>query len=164
LLVGFIFRIAGAANEGPMRVLVVDDSRVMRNIIVRMLQSLGVTDIVEAGDGNDALNKLMATPYDVVLTDWNMPNRTGLQLTRDLRTLGSRVPIVMITTEAERSHVLEAIQAGVNDYLIKPFEKNVLRNKLAKWGLLQKSGVESADCDVSELCWHAAGMSTGENR
>jgi two-component system chemotaxis response regulator CheY len=116
-----------------LKVLVVDDSGVMRKIIIRSLNALGVTDIVEAGDGGDALEKFKAQPCDMVLTDWNMPVKTGIELAQDIRALGSQVPIVMITTEAEKSHVLQAIQAGVNDYLTKPFENDVLREKLTKF-------------------------------
>ena len=116
-----------------LKVLVVDDSGVMRKIIIRSLNALGVTDIVEAGDGADALEKFKAQSCDMVLTDWNMPVKSGIELAQDIRALGSQVPIVMITTEAEKSHVLQAIQAGVNDYLTKPFENDVLREKLTKF-------------------------------
>jgi two-component system chemotaxis response regulator CheY len=116
-----------------LKVLVVDDSGVMRKIIIRSLNALGVTDIVEAGDGVEALAKFQGAECDLVLTDWNMPNKTGIDLARDIRATGSAVPIIMITTEAEKSHVLQAIQAGVNDYLTKPFENDVLRDKLAKF-------------------------------
>ena len=116
-----------------LKVLVVDDSGVMRKIIIRSLNALGVTDIVEAGDGGEALEKFKAQSCDMVLTDWNMPVKTGIELAQDIRALGSQVPIVMITTEAEKSHVLKAIQAGVNDYLTKPFENDVLREKLTKF-------------------------------
>lgn len=115
-----------------MKALVVDDSGVMRKIIIRSLNAVGVTDTVEAGDGVEGLAAFQQSPVNLVLTDWNMPNKSGIDLVRDIRALGSKVPIFMITTEGEKSRVLEAIQAGINDYLVKPFDSNCLREKLQK--------------------------------
>ena len=94
---------------------------------------MGVSDATEAGDGNEAFVKFQAESFDLVMTDWNMPIKTGLELARDIRSTGSTVPVLMITTEAEKSRVMEAIQAGVTDYLVKPFTAEVLRDKLAKY-------------------------------
>jgi two-component system chemotaxis response regulator CheY len=116
-----------------MKVLVVDDSGVMRKIISRSLNAVGVTDIVEATDGQDAIQKFTDDTFDMILTDWNMPNKSGLELVTEIRALGSSVPIIMITTEAQKSQVIAAIQAGVNDYLTKPFEAEDLRAKLDKF-------------------------------
>ena len=116
-----------------LKVLVADDSSTMRKIILRSLQAVGVSDTTEAGDGNEALIKFQAEPFDLVMTDWNMPVKTGLEFARDIRSLGSQVPVLMITTEAEKSRVLEAIQAGVSDYLVKPFTAETLRAKLDKY-------------------------------
>ena len=116
-----------------MKVLVADDSGVMRKIIVRSLNAVGVTDIVEASDGADGWEKLQAEPVDLVLTDWNMPNVSGLEFLKKIRASGSEVPVIMVTTEAEKSKVIEAIQAGVTDYLCKPFEADDLREKLDKY-------------------------------
>lgn len=115
------------------KVLVVDDSSTMRKIVVRALNSVGCTDTSEAMDGQQALAAFQAAPFDVVLTDWAMPNKSGLELTREIRAMGSRVPIFMITTEAEKSRVLEAIRAGVSDYLVKPFTAELLREKLERY-------------------------------
>lgn len=115
------------------KVLVADDSGVMRKIINRALLAVGVTDVTEAADGQEALQKFQQDKFDIVLTDWNMPNKTGLELLKDIRALGSAVPVIMITTEAEKSRVLEAIQAGATDYLAKPFEQETLREKLEKY-------------------------------
>lgn len=115
------------------KVLVADDSGVMRKIINRALLAVGVTDVTEAADGQEALQKFQQDTFDIVLTDWNMPNKTGLELLKDIRALGSAVPVIMITTEAEKSRVLEAIQAGATDYLAKPFEQDLLREKLEKY-------------------------------
>lgn len=116
-----------------LKVLLADDSSTMRKIILRSLQAVGVSEATEAGDGNEALIKFQEQPFDLVMTDWNMPVKTGVELARDIRALGSAVPVLMITTEAEKSRVLEAIQAGVTDYLVKPFTPEVLREKLDKY-------------------------------
>lgn len=115
------------------KVLVVDDSGTMRKIILRSLNALGVTDIMEAGDGSDALELFKQHQFEVVLTDWNMPRMTGLELLKAIRGSGSTVPVILITTEAEKGRVLEAVQAGVSDYLVKPFETEGLRAKLQKF-------------------------------
>jgi two-component system chemotaxis response regulator CheY len=109
------------------KVLVADDSGTMRKILVRSLNALGVTDLVEAPDGVVALELFNKTPFDLVLSDWNMPNMTGIDLLKAIRATGSKVPVIMITTEAEKSRVLEAVQAGASGYVIKPFETEGLR-------------------------------------
>jgi two-component system, chemotaxis family, chemotaxis protein CheY len=116
-----------------MKVLVVDDSGVMRKIIIRSLNAVGVTDTMEAADGQEGFTLFQANEFDMVLTDWNMPVRTGLELVTDIRSTGSEVPVIMITTEAQKSQVIAAIQAGVTDYLTKPFEADDLRAKLDKY-------------------------------
>ena len=116
-----------------MKVLVVDDSGVMRKIIIRSLNAVGVNDTAEAADGAEGFTAFQAGNFDMVLTDWNMPVRTGLELVQDIRGTGSQVPIVMITTEAQKTQVIAAIQAGVTDYLTKPFESDDLRAKLDKY-------------------------------
>ncbi len=116
-----------------MRVLVVDDSATMRKIIVRALKTIGVEDTAQAADGVEALEQFQQGSFDLVLTDWNMPNKSGIELVRDIRGLGSQVPMVMITTEAEKERVLEAIQAGISDYLVKPFTPDSLKEKLTKF-------------------------------
>lgn len=112
------------------RVLVADDSGVMRKIIIRALNSLGVNDIAEAGNGAEAIALFDGGGFDLVLTDWNMPEKSGLDVVKHIRSTGSKVPVVLVTTEAEKSRVVEAIQAGVNDYLAKPFEAAALQAKL----------------------------------
>ncbi len=113
-----------------MNVLIVDDSNTMRKIILRSLQAVGIPQAVEAGDGAEGLEKFQQQHFDLVLTDWNMPIKSGLDLVRGIRALGSQVPIIMVTTEAEKGRVIEAIQAGVSDYLVKPFTAETLREKL----------------------------------
>lgn len=114
------------------KVLVADDSGTMRKIIIRSLNALGITDIVEAADGAEAWTLYQEEEFGIVLTDWNMPGKTGLELVQAIRATGSQVPIVLITTEGEKSRVLSAIQAGVSDYLVKPFDKDTLCAKLEK--------------------------------
>lgn len=116
-----------------MKVLVVDDSGVMRKIIIRALNAVGVTDTVEAGDGQQAIDLFKKDSFDMILTDWNMPVKTGLDLLNEVRAGGSQVPVIMVTTEAQKSQVLVAIQAGVTDYLTKPFQPEDLRAKLDKY-------------------------------
>ncbi|XZE54564.1 response regulator [Planctomycetaceae bacterium SH139] len=114
-----------------MNVLVVDDSGVMRKIIARSLAALGVNNIEEAGDGREALEVFGdGSRFDLVITDWNMPEMNGLELSKQIRADGSKVPIMMVTTESEKDSVLKAIQAGVNDYLVKPFDNEMLKLKL----------------------------------
>ena len=115
-------------------VLVADDSATMRKIIIRSLNAVGITSVVEAADGSQAVALFMFKPgtFDLVLTDWNMPGKTGLEVTREIRAQDAKVPIIMITTEAEKGRVIQAIQAGVTDYLVKPFTAETLREKLDK--------------------------------
>ena len=117
------------------KVLVADDSGTMRKIIIRSLNAVGIQDVVEAVDGQEAFTKFQSEIFDLVLTDWNMPNKNGLDLVKDIRNEKSTVPVVMITTEGEKSRELEAIQAGVSDYLLKPFTSDTLREKLDKFGI-----------------------------
>ena len=116
-----------------MKALVVDDSGVMRKIIARSLSALWVKDIVEAGDGVEAL-EIFGTgeDFDLILTDWNMPRMNGLEFVQSIRAAGHTVPIIMITTETEKEQVVKAIQAGVNDYLVKPFDQEMLTLKLQR--------------------------------
>lgn len=115
------------------KVLVVDGSDTMRKIVIRALNAAGFSDTVEASDGVEALAVFQSSPIGLVLTDWNMPHKSGLELTRDIRGTGSKVPIFMITTEAEKAQVVQAIQAGVSDYLTKPFTQDALQEKLGKY-------------------------------
>ncbi|KAA1257784.1 hypothetical protein LF1_02740 [Rubripirellula obstinata] len=116
-----------------MKVLLVDDSGVMRKIIARSLNALWIDEVVEAGDGADALKKFGdGTGFDLVLTDWNMPVMNGLELVQAIRGAGHKLPIMMVTTETEKEQVLKAIQAGVNDYLVKPFDQEMLTMKLER--------------------------------
>ena len=114
------------------RVLVADDSGTMRKIIIRSLNAVGITSVVEAADGSQAVALFKSGSFHLVLTDWNMPGKTGLEVAREIRAQDPNIPIIMITTEAEKRRVLDAIQAGVSDYLVKPFTPDMLREKLDK--------------------------------
>ncbi|QDU75127.1 Chemotaxis protein CheY [Bremerella volcania] len=116
------------------RVLVADDSSTMRKIILRSLQAVGVPNAVEAADGEEAVSLFKPGEFDLVLTDWNMPGKSGLEVIQEIRKIDADVKIMMVTTEAEKSRVMEAIQAGVSDYLVKPFTADTLREKLEKHG------------------------------
>jgi two-component system chemotaxis response regulator CheY len=115
-----------------LKALVADDSGTMRKIIIRALNVAGIEDVVEASDGAQAVKLFEPGSFDVVLTDWNMPEKSGLAVVSEIRAMDPDVRIIMVTTEAERSRVLQAIQEGASDYLIKPFTSEALREKLAK--------------------------------
>ena len=114
-----------------MKILVVDDSATMRRILVNSLQRIGYSECVEAGDGQEAINKFDAS-IGFVITDWNMPNMSGLGLTRALRSHpeGKAVPILMVTTRSVKEDIIAAVQAGVNNYIVKPFTPQVLKEKI----------------------------------
>ena len=116
-----------------MKVLVADDSVMMRKIILRSLSSLGLTNCVEAKDGQEAINLFQSETFDLFLTDWNMPKKSGLELVTEIRATGANLPIIMITTEAQKIQVAQAMDAGVTDYLTKPFDNDGLRAKLSKY-------------------------------
>jgi len=116
-----------------MRILIVDDSSTMRRIIGNVVQQLGVAkeDFDEAEDGVVAWKLFQENNnYDVVLTDWNMPNMNGLELVKTIRTADKKIPIVMITTEGGKGEVITALKAGVNNYIVKPFSADILKEKL----------------------------------
>lgn len=116
-----------------MKSLVVDDSGVMRKIIIRALNGCGVSETVEAADGRQGWAAFQGESFDMVLTDWNMPQMSGVELLKEIRASGSTVPVIIITTEGEKAKVIEAIQAGVTDYLCKPFEQEELQAMLDKY-------------------------------
>ena len=113
-----------------MKIMLVDDSRTIRNIQKNVLKQLGHTDIVEAADGVEALARYAEQVPDLMLIDWNMPNMDGLTLVRKIREQDKAVPMIMVTTEAEKSRVIEAIKAGVNNYCVKPFTVESLGEKI----------------------------------
>ncbi len=114
-----------------MKFLLVDDSRTMRNIWKKVLSSLESSEIVEAGDGVEGLNAIKESgPVDMMLVDWNMPNMDGLTMVKKVRETDKTTPIIMVTTEAEKPRIIEAIKAGVNNYVVKPFTPDALLGKI----------------------------------
>jgi two-component system chemotaxis response regulator CheY len=114
-----------------MKFLVVDDSVTMRRIIVNSLQRIGYEQTVEAGDGQEALG-LFDSSIQFIITDWNMPNMSGIDFARALRARpdGKNIPILMVTTRSVREDILAAVEAGVNNYILKPFTPPVLKEKI----------------------------------
>lgn len=113
-------------------VLVVDDQQPMRKTIAYILRQLGIKDIQFAEDGDAAWKHINATRVDLVLLDWNMPRLSGLSLLERIRKSETfaKLPVIMVTAEANTDHVLSAMQAGVTDYVVKPFSPNTLLKKL----------------------------------
>ncbi len=126
--------------NNDMRFLVVDDFPTMRRIIKNLLKEIDYENVDEAEDGSDALRKLKEDSYDFVISDWNMPNMTGLEPLKAVRADASLKgkPFLMVTAESEKGKVIEAIQAGVNNYIVKPFTSATLKEKIDK--ILEKMG------------------------
>jgi two-component system chemotaxis response regulator CheY len=124
----------GDSMNKDLKFLVVDDFSTMRRIVKNVLQELGYSRIEEADDGKTALPMLQAGNFDFLITDWNMPGMQGIDLLRAVRADGSlaKLPVLMLTAEAKREQIVEAAQAGVNGYVIKPFTAATLKEKLDK--------------------------------
>jgi two-component system, chemotaxis family, chemotaxis protein CheY len=117
-----------------MKFLVVDDFSTMRRIIKNLLNGLGYGNVTEADDGATALPMLQAGSFDFLITDWNMPGMPGLDLLKAVRADArlAKMPVLMLTAEAKREQIIEAAQAGVNGYVIKPFTAVTLKEKIDK--------------------------------
>jgi two-component system, chemotaxis family, chemotaxis protein CheY len=117
-----------------MKFLVVDDFSTMRRIVRNLLKELGFTNVDEAEDGVAALAKLRGAQFDFVVSDWNMPNMTGIDLLRNIRGDAGlkHLPVLMVTAEAKKENIVEAAQAGANGYIVKPFTAATLEEKLNK--------------------------------
>jgi len=115
-----------------MQYLVVDDSPTMRRIVINALKSFGYTDTLEAGDGFEAMEQLEKGTVDFVITDWNMPVMSGLELTKAIRSNDKykHLPILMVTTRGLKQDIVDALRARVNNYVVKPFTPHVLKEKL----------------------------------
>ncbi|BDQ32870.1 chemotaxis response regulator CheY [Pseudodesulfovibrio portus] len=122
------------AYDTSMRVLVVDDFSTMRKIVKNILRQLGFTNIVEADDGSTAWEVLNKDNIDFIVSDWNMPNMSGIELLRKVR--GSEeyadIPFLMVTAEAQQENIIEAVQAKVSNYIVKPFTPETLGQKIDK--------------------------------
>jgi len=119
------------AVDKDMSILVVDDYQTMIRIIKNLLKQLGFNNIDEATDGTMALTKISAKPYGLIISDWNMEPMTGLDLLKKVRGAGNKVPFIMITAESKTENVLAAREAGVNNYIVKPFNADTLKTKLS---------------------------------
>jgi two-component system chemotaxis response regulator CheY len=121
------------------RALVIDDSKAIRIILRKLLGELGF-EVDEAADGREALRRLdrSSGPFDLALVDWNMPEMNGLEFVREVRGRGGHedLTMVMVTTETEASQVVRALAAGANEYIMKPFSRDVLVDKLSMLGLV----------------------------
>ncbi|MHB1645749.1 MAG: chemotaxis response regulator CheY [bacterium] len=122
------------ALDLSMKILVVDDFSTMRRIIKNILKQIGFTDIDEAENGQVALSKINDNNYDLVVSDWNMPEMTGIELLKAVRANEAikDTPFLMVTAEAKKENVVEAVKAGVNNYIVKPFTAEVLQEKIEK--------------------------------
>jgi len=116
------------------KVLVVDDMSTMRRIVKNVLRQIGFTDIMEAENGQDALTKLKAGGFGLVVSDWNMPVMQGIDLLRAVRADAElkTLPFLMVTAEAQKENLILAVQAGVSNYVVKPFTAEILQGKLEK--------------------------------
>lgn len=117
-----------------MKFLVVDDFSTMRRIVRNLLKELGFTNVQEAEDGVEALSKLRGGDFEFVVSDWNMPNMTGIELLRAIRADATlkHLPVLMVTAEAKKENIIEAAQAGASGYVVKPFTAATLDEKLKK--------------------------------
>ncbi len=117
-----------------MKILIVDDFSTMRRIIKNLLRDLGFTNTQEADDGVTALPMLKNGDFDFLVTDWNMPGMTGIDLLKAVRADAnlSSLPVLMVTAEAKRDQIIEAAQSGVNGYVVKPFTAQALKEKIDK--------------------------------
>lgn len=117
-----------------MNVLVVDDADTMRRIVCNLLRGLGIKNLREAENGNAALQELKTMKADLVVSDWNMPVMSGIELLRAIRADAElkSIPVLMVTAEAKKENIIEAVQAGASNYIVKPFNAKTLEEKLAK--------------------------------
>ena len=131
-------------SDPKMKVLVVDDFSTMRRIVRGLLKELGFTNVDEAEDGVVALNKLKSEPFDFVVSDWNMPNMTGLELLKAIRADAklAHLPVLMVTAEAKKENIIEAAKAGASGYVVKPFTAATLDEKLNK--IFKTTGAKEA--------------------
>jgi two-component system, chemotaxis family, chemotaxis protein CheY len=122
------------AVDLKIKILIVDDMSTMRRIVKNALKQIGFTNMEEAEDGTTALSKLRAEPFNFVVSDWNMPNMTGLDLLKAIRSDEALkgLPVLMVTAEAKQENIVEAVQAGVSNYIVKPFTAETLKEKIDK--------------------------------
>ncbi len=113
-----------------MKILVADDSALMRHVLVKILTEAGVESVVQAWDGQAAVQKVAEEAPDLVLMDWVMPKMTGIDAVKKIRASGNKVPIIMCTTEGEQNRIVDAIKAGANNFVVKPFDPKIIMTKI----------------------------------
>ncbi len=113
-----------------MKVLIVEQSKSMRRIIISILKHMGYREVFEAGDGEEGMKKLREHKPDLILTGWHMPKMDGITFVKSIRANSMNVPIIMVTSEAEKERVVEAIKAGVDHYVVKPFDPETLTTRV----------------------------------
>jgi len=120
--------------DPSIKILVVDDMVTMRRIVKNILKQLGFANVDEAENGQEALQKLRADTFGFVVSDWNMPVMTGIDMLRAIRADEKlkAIPVLMVTAEAQQSNLIEAVQAGVSNYIVKPFTAETMQEKIAK--------------------------------
>ncbi|TYT76241.1 chemotaxis response regulator CheY [Desulfobotulus mexicanus] len=120
--------------DTSIRILCVDDFATMRRILKNILKQLGFTNITEADDGTTALEELKKGKFDLIISDWNMPKMSGLELLKTVRGMDDYkdIPFLMVTAEAQKQNVVEAVQAGVSNYVVKPFTAESISEKIEK--------------------------------
>lgn len=120
--------------DTSIRILCVDDFATMRRILKNILKQLGFTNITEADDGTTALEELKKGRFDLIISDWNMPKMSGLELLKTVRSMDDykNIPFLMVTAEAQKQNVVEAVQAGVSNYVVKPFTAEAISEKIEK--------------------------------
>ena len=125
-----------------MRFLVVDDSFTIRRIFFYALQTFGIEDIIEAEDGSEAINKLRTSNVDFIITDWSMPVMSGLEMTKVIRSDEKlkNLPILMVTTRGFKQDIIDGLQARVNNYIVKPFTPDILKEKI--YNIMNKTTLE----------------------
>lgn len=131
--------------DSNMKFLVVDDFSTMRRIVRNLLKELGFNNVDEAEDGVDALGKLRNGGFEFVISDWNMPNMTGIDLLRAIRADAAlkSLPVLMVTAEAKKENIIAAAQAGASGYVVKPFTSATLDEKLGKIFKTMEGGVKA---------------------
>jgi len=122
------------AMDTSIKILIVDDFATMRRILKNILKQLGFKNLVEADDGTSAWEVLEGQSIDLIISDWNMPKMTGLELLKKVRASDAYkgTPFLMVTAEAQKQNVIEAVQAGVSNYVVKPFTAEAISDKLEK--------------------------------
>ncbi len=121
-----------ALPDRNIKILVVDDAPMIRRILKNLLKEMGFTNIEEAEDGMVALQKLRQQKFDFVITDWNMPNLTGIELVQEIRKDPNlkHLPVMMVTAEAKKENIILALKSGVNNYIVKPFTPENVKSKI----------------------------------